>query len=175
MNYADDDWAVFWCSLLAPILLEEVQPGERSRFLQNLSQQEVTLPNGRRKRISLSTLRRKVRRFRQQKIAGLRRQPRSDRGRARKERQAMLERAVELKKQQPRRSPHMINEFLKREFGRTIPRIDDEPVSAQGRSHASQAGRYSGEDPLPLSRATRATHSGWATFRKDRVCSTPTA
>ena len=54
MHHADDDWAVFWCSLLAPILLEEVQPGERTRFLQNLSQQEVTLPNGRRKRISLS-------------------------------------------------------------------------------------------------------------------------
>jgi transposase InsO family protein len=122
MNYADDDWAVFWCSLLAPILLEEVQPGERTRFLQNLSQQEVPLPNGRRKRISLSTLRRKLRRFRQQKIAGLRRKPRSDRGRVRKQRQAMLERAVELKKQQPRRSPHMINEFLQREFGRTIPK-----------------------------------------------------
>ena len=149
MNYADDDWAVFWCSLLAPILLEEVQPGERTRFLQNLSQQEVALPNGRRKRISLSTLRRKVRRFRQQKIAGLRRQPRSDRGRARKKRQPMLERAVELKKQQPRRSPHMINEFLKREFGRTIPKSTMNRYLRKA-GHASQAGRYSGEDPLPL-------------------------
>ena len=103
MHYADDDWAVFWCSLLAPILLEEVEPGERNRFLKNLSQQEVTLPNGRRKRISLSTLRRKVRRFRQQKIAGLRRQQRGDRGQPRKQRQAMLQRAIELKKEQPRR------------------------------------------------------------------------
>jgi transposase InsO family protein len=122
MHYADDDWAVFWCSLLAPILLEEVEPGERTRFLKDLSQQEVALPSGRRKRISLSTLRRKVRRFRQQKIAGLRRQPRSDRGQARKQRQAMLQRAIELKKEQPRRSPHVINEFLKQEFGRTIPK-----------------------------------------------------
>ena len=86
MHHADDDWAVFWCSLLAPILLEEIEPGERHRFLKNLSQQEVTLPNGRRKRFSLRTLRRKVRQFRQQKIAGLRRQPRSDRGQARKQR-----------------------------------------------------------------------------------------
>ena len=46
MHHADDDWAVFWCSLLAPILLDEVEPGERHRFLQNLSQQEVALPNG---------------------------------------------------------------------------------------------------------------------------------
>ena len=122
MHHADDDWTVFWCSLLAPILLEEVAPPERTRFLKNLSQQEVTLPNGQRKRISLSTLRRKVRQFGERKIAGLRRQPRSDRGQVRKKRQDMLRRAVELKKEQPRRSPHVINEFLKREFGRTIPK-----------------------------------------------------
>jgi transposase InsO family protein len=34
----------------------------------------------------------------------------------------MLRRAIELKKEQPRRSPHVINEFLKQEFGRTIPK-----------------------------------------------------
>ena len=33
MHHADDDWAVFWCSLLAPILLDEVETGERGRFL----------------------------------------------------------------------------------------------------------------------------------------------
>jgi transposase InsO family protein len=122
MHYADDDWAVFWCSLLAPILLEEVEPGERTRFLQELSRREVTLPSGRRKRISLSTLRRKVRRFRQRKLAGLRRKRRSDRGQPRKQRQDMLRRAIELKREQPRRAPHVINEFLKQEFGRTIPK-----------------------------------------------------
>jgi transposase InsO family protein len=122
MHSADDDWAVFWCSLLGPILLEEVQPGERRRFLKELSQTEVLLPGGKRKRISLSTLRRKVRQFRQQKIAGLRRQPRTDHGQARKDREAMIARAIALKKQQPYRSPDAINEFLKKEFGRTIPK-----------------------------------------------------
>ncbi len=121
MRHDDDMWAVFWCSLLGPILLDEVESGERRRFLKNLSQQEVLLPTGARKRISLSTLRRKVRQFRQHKIPGLRRQPRSDRGQARKHREAMIARAIELKKQQPRRSPKAINEFLRKEFGRTIP------------------------------------------------------
>ncbi len=97
MHPADDDWAVFWCSLLGPILLDEVPPGERRRFLKRLSQQEVLLPNGKRKRISLSTLRRKVRQFRQQKIDGLRRQRRKDRGQSRKNRQAMIARAIDLK------------------------------------------------------------------------------
>ncbi len=122
MHPADDDWAVFWCSLLGPILLDEVPPGERRRFLKQLCRQEVLLPNGKRKRISLSTLRRKVRQFRQQKIDGLRRQRRKDRGRSRKDREAMIARATALKKEQPYRSPDAINEFLKKEFGRTIPK-----------------------------------------------------
>ena len=122
MSRNEDDWAVFWCGLLGPILLDEVEAGERRRFLKDLSQQEVLLPNGVRKRISLSTLRRKVREFRRRRIDGLRRQPRSDRGRSRKRRQAMIERAIELKREQPRRSPKTINAFLEKEFGRTIPK-----------------------------------------------------
>lgn len=121
MVYDEDDWAVFWCSLLGPILLEEVTAGERRAYLQQLSQQEVMLPNGQRKRLSYSTLRRKVRRFRRQKIAGLRRRRRKDRGQARKQRQQMITRAVELKRQQPGRAPRTINKFLAKEFGRTIP------------------------------------------------------
>lgn len=121
MDPAEDDWAVFWCQLLGPILLDKVEPGKRRQFLRDISQQEVQLPNGRRKRLSLSTLRRKVRRFRQQRLAGLGRQSRGDRGQSRQDRQAMLARALELKRQQPRRSPQAINVFLEHEFGRTIP------------------------------------------------------
>ena len=66
MSNQDEQWVVFWCSLLGPILLEQVPAGRRRRFLKELSQQEVTLPNGQRKRISYSTLRRKVQRYRKQ-------------------------------------------------------------------------------------------------------------
>lgn len=121
MHPTEDDWAVFWCQLLGPILLDDVEPGERRRFLRELTEQEVKLPSGCHKRLSLSTLRRKVRQFRQHRLAGLQRQPRRDRGKSRQERQAMLTRAIELKRQQPRRSPQAINVFLAHEFGRTIP------------------------------------------------------
>ncbi len=146
MSRNEDDWTVFWCSLLGPILLDEVDPGERRRFLQELSQREVLLPNGRRKRISLSTLRRKVRQFRQQKVAGLRRKARKDRGQSRKQREAMIARAIELKREQPRRSPRAINRFLEAEFGRTIPK------STLNR-HLHQAGatrRKLGVDPKKI-------------------------
>ena len=52
MDHNDDAWAVFWCSLLGPILLDEISEGERRAYLKQLSQQEVLLPNGQRKRIS---------------------------------------------------------------------------------------------------------------------------
>lgn len=122
MHHNDDDWAVFWCSLLGPILLDEITAGERKRYLLELSQKEVLLPTGKRKRISYSTLRRKVRQFRERKIDGLRRRPRNDRGESRKNRQAMIARAVELKREQPYRSPRAINRILEKEFGRTIPK-----------------------------------------------------
>lgn len=122
MSTQDEQWVVFWCWLLGPILLEHVPVGKRRRFLKDLSQKGILLPNGQRKRISLSTLRRKVRRFREQKIAGLRRQPRRDRGCARKDRQVMMARAIQLKKDQPRRSDVEINQFLREEFHATIPK-----------------------------------------------------
>ncbi|NLX94911.1 MAG: hypothetical protein GXY83_01915 [Rhodopirellula sp.] len=71
---------------------------------------------------SLPTLRRKVRQFKKLRIAGLKRKPRTDRGGIRKHRRAMLERAIQLKRQQPRRSPLAINKILVHEFGRTIPK-----------------------------------------------------
>jgi putative transposase len=117
----EDDWAVLWCRLLGPILLDDVEPGERRRFLRELSRQSVKLPNGIIKCLSLSTLRRKVRRFRESRLVGLQRQARRDRGRSRKDRQALLVRAAELKREQPRRSPDAINLLLSHEFGRTIP------------------------------------------------------
>ena len=166
MRHDDDDWAVFWCSLLGPMLLEEVPAGERRRFLAELSQKEVLLPSGRRKRISLSTLRRKVRQFGERKIAGLRRQPRQDRGQARKDRQAMLARAVELKKQQPRRSPAAINEFLRKEFGRTIPKSTMNRHLRQARRHAPEAGRDAGEDPLSLDARPQQCAVGGRFFRR---------
>lgn len=122
MHPTEDDWAVFWCQLLGPILLDDVEPGERRRFLNELSQQQVKLPNGETKRLSLSTLRRKVRQFRERRLAGLQRKPRGDRGQPRKNRQAMLARACELKREQPRRAPQAINLVLEHEFGRTIPK-----------------------------------------------------
>lgn len=122
MDRDDQAWAVFWCSLLSPLLLGEIPEAEREAYFLTLSEEERLLPNGQRKRISVRTFRRWWRRLRDEGIEGTFRRPRSDRGHPRSRQQPLLERAVELKKEQPRRSDVVINRILKQEFGRGLPR-----------------------------------------------------
>jgi transposase InsO family protein len=122
MGRNDEAWAVFWCSLLSPVLLGEIPEAERERYFQQLSQQQRQLPNGQRRCISVRTFRRQWRRLKDSGVTGLYRRRRSDRGQPRKKHADLLARAVELKKEQPYRSDKVINRILKREFGRTLPR-----------------------------------------------------
>lgn len=122
MDRDDQAWAVFWCSLLSPLLLGAVPEAEREAYFRSLAEQERLLPNGRRKRVSVRTLRRWWRRLRDEGVEGTLRRRRSDCGQPRAKQQALLARAVELKKEQPRRSDVVINRILTREFGRGVPR-----------------------------------------------------
>jgi len=122
MGRNDEDWAVFWCSLLSPVLLGEIPEAQRERYFQELSREERRLPNGQRRCISVRTFRRWWRRLKDEGVPGVYRRGRSDRGKPRKKQADLLARAVELKKEQPRRSDKVINRILKREFGRTVPR-----------------------------------------------------
>ena len=114
--------AVFWCSLLGPLLYGEVPPEEAGRFLNELASREHIFPDGQRRRPSRATVWRKWKQYRDGGFEALFRQRRSDRGQSRKRRQAMIAKAVELKKEQPRRSDVPINQFLQAEFKATIPK-----------------------------------------------------
>lgn len=122
MNRDDEAWAVFRCSLLSPLLLGEIPEAEREAYFRSLAKQERRLPNGQHKRISVRTLRRWWNRLRSEGVEGTVRRRRSDRGQPRGRLAPLLDRAVELKKEQPRRSDVVINRILKQEFGRTVPR-----------------------------------------------------
>jgi putative transposase len=115
-------WAVFWCSLLGPLLYGEVPPEEAGRFLRQLSQQEHDFPDGQRRKPSRATLWRKWKQYREGGFEALFRKRRSDRGRPRKASAQMIEKAIELKKDQPYRSDETINQFLEQEFQATIPK-----------------------------------------------------
>jgi len=118
----DLDWAIFWCSLLQPVLLGEVSAAETQSFLQELAAEERLFPDGTRRKTSVSTLRRKLRCYRQHGFEALARKPRSDRGKSRAHSEHVVEKAIELKRDQPRRSHLAINKFLEIEAGKTIPK-----------------------------------------------------
>ena len=122
MGCSNEDWAVFWCSLLSPVLLGEIPERRRERYFHQLSQEERLLPSGQRHRVSVRTLRRQWRRLKDEGVQGLYRRRRSDRGKPRKKHSDLLARAVALKKEQPFRSDEAINRILKREFGREVSR-----------------------------------------------------
>lgn len=122
MNRNDEAWAVFWCSLLSPLLLKEIPEAEREAYFRTLAEEERLFPNGQHRRVSVRTLRRWWRRLRDEGTRGVHRRRRSDLGTPRKKDQPLLDRAVELKKEQPRRSDVVINRILRQEFGRDLPR-----------------------------------------------------
>ena len=44
MRCNNEDWAVFWCSLLSPVLLGEIPERRRQRYFQQLSQRNALRP-----------------------------------------------------------------------------------------------------------------------------------
>jgi transposase InsO family protein len=117
-----EQWAVFWCSLLAPLLYGEIPPEEAGRFLTELASCEQVFPDGQRRQPSRATLWRKWKQYRDGGFETLFRKRRSDRGQSRRATPTMIAKAIELKTEQPYRSDVPLNQFLESEFGRMIPK-----------------------------------------------------
>lgn len=117
-----EQWAVFWCSLLGPLLYGDIPPEEAGRFLRELAETEHDFPDGTRRKPSRATLWRKWKQYREGGLEALYRKRRSDRGQPRKATPQMIAKAVELKKDQPYRSDEAINKFLQQQFQDTIPK-----------------------------------------------------
>jgi len=118
----NEQWAVFWCDLLQPIIYSEISQKETHRYLKTLAHEKVVFPDGRCRKPSLSTLKRKLSAYRTYGFDGLARKPRSDRGKSRNVSPEIIQTAIALKKEQPYRSDIVINRFLEEKFGKTIPR-----------------------------------------------------
>lgn len=122
MNQKEEKWVIFWCDLLSPIIFGEIEEEGTHRFLVETSQTEVVFPDGQVKKPDLSTLKRKLEKFQKGGFKALARKRRGDRGKPRKVATEVIEKAIELKKDQPYRSPETINRFLNALYGATIPR-----------------------------------------------------
>ena len=122
MDKEQEKWAIFWCDLLSPLIYDEIEAGLTNRYLKELTGKKIRFPDGKISTPSLSTLRRKLNRYRQGGFDALARKGRCDRGKSRNVALEIIDKAVELKKEQPCRSPHVINQFLQESHGLTVPR-----------------------------------------------------
>jgi len=113
---------LFWGRVLAPILFIPPDDDRSERqILLSISSQEHIQPNGHGRRYSLSTLKRKLKRYKEQGIEGFSPALRSDDGSIRQGREASLQRAIELKRENPFRSHVMINLVLRDEGLEELP------------------------------------------------------
>jgi len=122
MNEKEQARGLFWCSLLRPLIEGETEDGDALRCLREIAAREHVFPDGQRGKVSVSTLRRKWRAFQKGGFEALARKRRRDRGQSRKHTPEILQRAVELKTEQPFRSDETINQFLQLQFGKQIPK-----------------------------------------------------
>jgi putative transposase len=122
LDKEQEKWAIFWCDLLSPLIYNQIDKEATNRFLKELAQNPVRFPDGRIAAPTLSTLRRKLNRYRKEGFDGLARKPRCDRGKARSIDNAVMEKAIALKKEQPYRSHQVINHFLQQRYSATVPR-----------------------------------------------------
>jgi transposase InsO family protein len=117
-----EKWAIFWCDLLKPLIFGEIEAEATNRFLKDLAETEVLFPNGQIAKPSVATLRRKLNRYRHGGFDALFRHARSDRGKPRNTGSEVMQKAIELKREQPYRSPAVINGFLQEMYSTTVPR-----------------------------------------------------
>ena len=122
MVFDDEKWSLFWCNLLHPVILGEIEEEQINSYLKKLAKEERLFLDGKKKKPALSTLRRKLNLYSHGGFHGLARKIRSDRGKIRSVDQEVLEKAVELKKEQPFRSDDTINRILEAQYQRTIAR-----------------------------------------------------
>jgi len=122
LDKKQERWAIFWCDLLSAVIYEEIEPEAIHQFLKTKADEQIQFPDGRIGKPSLSTLRRKLNRYRRGGFDALARKHRNDRKKPRNIATRIIDKAVELKKEQPRRSPATINRFLEEIYGATVPR-----------------------------------------------------
>jgi transposase InsO family protein len=122
LNKEQEKWAIFWCDLLSPVIYDEIEPALTNQFLKQIADKHITFPDGRIGKPSLKTLRRKLNRYREGGFDALARKKRQDRGQPRNIALEVIDKAIELKKEQPYRSPAAINRFLEEMYGVNVPR-----------------------------------------------------
>jgi transposase InsO family protein len=110
-----DPIALFRLSVLGPLVSRaRLTRGELQATLRELAQKEYGIPGSRRRHVAEKTLQSWYYRYQREGLAGLTPKPRSDQGRSRID-AAVQERLLTAKRENPRRSLHMLQQLLEGE------------------------------------------------------------
>jgi len=111
------DWntemALFRYGLIAPLLQDPPANGRQEQSLRDLAAKTYRIPGSPRTQVSLTTLRRYLKAYRSGGFEALRPPPRADRGTPRAFDPNILERAIQLREEQPARTTAMLVELLR--------------------------------------------------------------
>jgi transposase InsO family protein len=164
----DEREAVFWCGLPRPLIFKEIPAGQAALWLRQTAAQEIVFPDGRRRKPSLSTLKRKLRLYRQGGFGALPKKRRRDLGVPRAVPAEVLRTAVEAKREQPRRAPALLNLLLEQRHGKTPARSTlYRHLKAAGATRA-QMGLL--QEPVRKRWTREHTHDLWVGDFSDGPC-----
>jgi putative transposase len=111
----DTEIALFRYGLIAQLIHDPPPGGGEERLLQEIAAKTYTIPHSTRTRVGVSTLRRYLKLYRKSGFEALRPQERKDARQPRAIAQEVLEKAVALREEQPRRTTRTLVDILRRD------------------------------------------------------------
>jgi putative transposase len=116
------DIALFRYGLIAQLVHTPPDSGQQERLLREIASRTYTIPGSARTRVSLTTLRRYLKTYREKGFEALRPGPRTDAGTPRAFPPEVLEKAIALREEQPSRTTQTLVDILQRDENLSLPR-----------------------------------------------------
>ncbi len=116
------DIALFRYGLIAQLVHTPPDTGQQERLLREIASRPYTIPGSTRTHVSVTTLRRYLKTYREQGFEALRPAPRADAGTPRAFPPEVLDKAMALREEQPSRTTQTIVDILQRDESLSLPR-----------------------------------------------------
>jgi len=116
------DIALFRYGLIAQLVHTPPDTGQQERLLREIASRTYTIPGSTRTRVSITTLRRYLKTYREKGFDALRPGPRTDAGAARAFPPEVLDKAIALREEQPSRTTQTIVDILQRDESLSLSR-----------------------------------------------------
>jgi len=116
------DTALFRYGLIAQLVHTPPDSGQQERLLREIASRTYTVPGSTRTHVSITTLRRYLKTYREKGFDALRPGPRTDVGAPRAFPPEVLDKAIALREEQPSRTTQTIVDILQRDESLSLPR-----------------------------------------------------